>query len=414
MTSPRRSFAPSRPARRRCSRQLVLSLVSLIACDDGGTELDALDVGAGSAQTEAGASRGEAGADHEPRSDASRAIEASVGAAAADAGLADAAGQPVRDAASDARSEAAAADANMDAAKADADTSRPDASQGDAGLSAVLVPAQGVLLGQYYGDGNVAATMAKLGRTLPIHLVYYTFTDDWTRGATLTDLNAGRIPLVNWELFETPLDDILSGKHDAMLATRARAAKALGKPFFVDFGAEMNGDWSPWGGAQNGQSATKYLAAYKRVHDAFSKESASNVVWLWCPNVTDEPRAAWNQALNYYPGDEYVDWTCVDGYNWGSSNGGGWQSFHDVFKTIYPKLAAKGKPIMIGEMASAEVGGDKAAWIEQIVPTLRAEFPLIKGLVWFDVNKETDWRISSSAKSESAFVRLVADPYTNP
>jgi hypothetical protein len=40
-------------------------------------------------------------------------------------------------------------------------------------------------------------------------------------------------------------------------------------------------------------------------------------------------------------------------------------------------------------MASAEAGGDKGAWIDAIVPTLKASFPMIRGLVWFDVNKET-------------------------
>jgi hypothetical protein len=30
--------------------------------------------------------------------------------------------------------------------------------------------------------------------------------------------------------------------------------------------------------------------------------------------------------MDYYPGDTYVDWTGVDGYNWGKGNGG-WQSF---------------------------------------------------------------------------------------
>jgi hypothetical protein len=329
------------------------------------------------------------------------------GASAADATTGRDGNLPTRDA-SPATPDAS--DRTPDAATSGGDARVPDAAVG----SVALVPAQGVLLGQYYGDGNVAQTTTKLGRTLPVHLVYYTFTDDWTRGNTTTDLSAGRIPLVNWELFETKLDDIIAGKFDTMLTERARAAKALGKPFFLDFGAEMNGDWSPWGGAQNGSNATKYLAAYKRVHDAFTQEAASNVVWIWCPNVTDEPSASWNQALNYYPGDDYVDWTCVDGYNWGSSNGGGWQSFRDVFKNIYAKLASKGKPIMIGEMASAEVGGDKAAWIAQIVPTLRADYPLIKGLIWFDVNKETDWRISSSAKTEAAFKAFAADPYTNP
>ena len=66
---------------------------------------------------------------------------------------------------------------------------------------------------------------------------------------------------------------------------------------------------------------------------------------------------------------------------------------------------------MIGEMASAEVGGDKAAWIDAIIPTPKADYPLIKGLVWFDIDKETDWRISSSPEAEAAFERLADDPY---
>jgi hypothetical protein len=282
-----------------------------------------------------------------------------------------------------------------------------------AGDSDILEPAAGALIGQYYGDDSIAATSTKLGRTLPLHLTYYAWSDDWTRANTAEDLKAGRVPFVNWELYEGgDLEQIIAGDFDEMLEERATAAKALGKKLFLDLGAEMNGDWSPWSGAQNGESAELFVAMFRHVHDKL--ESADNIVWVWCPNVTDEPNEDWNEALNYYPGDEYVDWTCVDGYNWGSSGGGGWQSFQAVFKNIYPKLATKNKPILIGEMASAEVGGDKAAWIEQIIPTLKTNYPLIKGLIWFDVDKETDWRISSSPASEAAFKTMVNDPYFNP
>lgn len=271
---------------------------------------------------------------------------------------------------------------------------------------------EGALLGLYYGDDSIDQTSKKIGRQLPVHLTYYDFTDDWTGSITKNDVAKGRIPLVNWEVFNASLDDIIDGEYDSMLAKRAEAARKLNADFFLDFGAEMNGDWSPWGGAQNGKSADKYLAAYRHIHDAF--DGVDNIIWLWCPNVTDEPRTDWNATMNYYPGDDYVDWTCVDGYNWGTAGGGGWQSFKDVFKNIYPKLADKQKPIMIGEMASAEGGGDKASFIENIVPTLQKDFPLIKSLVWFDINKETDWRISSSAQSEAAFIEMAAHPYMNP
>ena len=128
----------------------------------------------------------------------------------------------------------------------------------------------------------------------------------------------------------------------------------------------------------------------------------------------DVPNTPETKMENYYPGTGYVDVLSLDGYNWGSAGGGGWQSFREVFEDIYPKLAAKGKPIMIGEMASAQSGGDKAQWIDNVIPTLRSDYPLIKGVIWFDVNKVTDWRIRSSSESLAAFVRRANDPYFNP
>lgn len=278
-----------------------------------------------------------------------------------------------------------------------------------AGGSPILEPATGTLLGQYYGAGNIAQNTAKLGRTPPVHLTYYNWTADWTgaNSATQADLAAGRIPLVNWEPHKIDFNKIVDGSLDATIVARAKGSKALGKKFFLDFAAEMNGDeaWS-------GNNAPLYVAAYRHIHDIFVAAGATNVVWAWCPNVTDINGGNKN-TMDYYPGDTYVDWTGVDGYNWGTTNGG-WQTFQQVFNDIYPLLAARKKPIMIGEMSSAQAGGDKAKWIDEIIPTLRAHFPLIKCVVWFDINKECDWRISSSPESEAAFIRMAKDLYFNP
>jgi hypothetical protein len=273
--------------------------------------------------------------------------------------------------------------------------------------STILEPATGALLGQFYGAGTLAQTAAKLGRTPPVHLTYYAWAADWTGAVTKADLAAGRIPLVNWEPHKIDFNNIVNGSLDATIVARANGSKALGKKFFLDFAAEMNGDeaWS-------GNNAPLYVAAYRHIHDIFVAAGATNVIWAWCPNVTDINGGNKN-TMDYYPGDAYVDWTGVDGYNWGTKNGG-WQTFRQVFQKIYPLLAARKKPIMIGEMSSAQVGGNKAKWIDEIIPTLRASFPLIKCVVWFDINKEADWRISSSPESEAAFIRMAKDPYFNP
>jgi hypothetical protein len=279
-------------------------------------------------------------------------------------------------------------------------------SSAKAGGSSILEPASGALLGQYYGAGSVAQAAVKLGRTPPVHLTYYGWADDWTGSVTQADLAAGRIPLVNWEPAKIDFRKIIDGSLDATIQARAIGSKAIAKKFFLDFAAEMNGDeaWS-------GNNAPLYVAAYRHIHDLFIAAGATNVVWAWCPNVTDT--AGGNRTtMDYYPGDAYVDWTGVDGYNWGTN--GGWLSFQQVFKDIYPLLAAKKKPILIGEMASAQAGGDKGKWIDDIIPTLRSSFPLIKGVVWFDINKEADWRISSSPGSEASYIRMANDPYFNP
>jgi beta-mannanase len=180
----------------------------------------------------------------------------------------------------------------------------------------------------------------------------------------------------------------------------------------------MNGNWYPWDGSHNGanQTATaKYVSAFRHIHDVFTGAGANNVLWVFSPNCDSVPGDSWNQWANYYPGDSYVDWMGVDGYNWGNvQTTSTWRSFSAIFSTIYSGLAAKGKPIIIPETASAEGGGDKAAWISGILPALKSSFPGIKALVWFDTNKETDWRMDSSTAAKTASVTMANDPYFNP
>ncbi|MEH0400396.1 glycosyl hydrolase [Streptomyces sp. B21-088] len=228
---------------------------------------------------------------------------------------------------------------------------------------APLVPSEGALLGHYYGDGTVEETVARIGTTPGIHLTYYGWDDDWSASeATRDDLSGNRIPLVNWEPFDVDFDDIIDGSLDATIEKQADGAKELEKPFFLDFAAEMNEE-EGWGG----HDPERYIAAYRHIHDVFDDRGASNVVWVWAPNVTDSADAP--AAMSYYPGDRYVDWTGVDGYNWGTSDPDfAWQSFTDLFRDIYAELAVKGKPIIIGETGSDETGGSKAEWIRGIVP----------------------------------------------
>src|SRR4051794_20486250 len=189
------------------------------------------------------------------------------------------------------------------------------AAPAQASSTAPLVPAQGVLLGHYYGNGTIAQTDNRIGRKPAVHLTYYDFkNDDWVKSSVNTsDFADGRIPLVNVEPNNIDFNNIINGKYDTLLKKRADDAKTLGKQFFVDFAAEMNGD-EGWGG----HKPATYIAAWRHIHDIFVARGATNVVWAWCPNNEDDPGSP--PAMNYYPGDQYVDWTGIDGYNWGTSD----------------------------------------------------------------------------------------------
>src|SRR5205823_6909101 len=102
-------------------------------------------------------------------------------------------------------------------------------------------------------------------------------------------------------------------------------------------------------------TTASYIAMWRHVHDVFVEEGATNVRWVWSPNV-DYPGATPFEAM--YPGDDYVDWVALDGYNWGGSNGyTPWRSFTGVFGASYFRLARlTTKPLMIAEVGCVEVG----------------------------------------------------------
>jgi hypothetical protein len=285
--------------------------------------------------------------------------------------------------------------------------------------SARTPPASGTLFGAFVGvqNNDEQAFLDEeqlLGRRWVIDHRFYSY-EDWINDRTRWDIAQKKIPLVTWEPHEN-LDEIIAGQHDEVFHQRARGARDLGVEMFLRWGHEMNGNWYPWAGANNGKEAgpAKYIAAYRHVHDLFVADGASNVVWVWCPLVADVPAEPWNHWRNYYPGDDYVDWIGLDSYNWGTSSSCcTWQTFGELSTDLYDDYAGR-KPLILAETSSAEVGGDKAAWIDDLHQQLKTRFSAIRAVVWFDINKETDWRIASSARTLAAYQSMALDPFFNP
>lgn len=257
---------------------------------------------------------------------------------------------------------------------------------------------------------RLADTTAVL-RHVPAYLEWYTGfgeAPDVAKLQAVTD--AGAVPVVTWEPWvwtggvDQPayaLDRITAGDFDAYLAQWADALAAWDRPVLLRFAHEMNGNWYPWSAGVNGNTAADYVDAWRHVHDVFAAHGADDVRWVWAPNVV-YPGSTPLTAL--YPGDAYVDVLGVDGYNWGTSvPWGSWVSGRQVFEQTFAELRAlaPAKPVLVTETASSELGGSKAAWVDDLI-TWSAGQGLL-GIIWFDENKETDWRMASSPESAAAF-----------
>lgn len=219
--------------------------------------------------------------------------------------------------------------------------------------------------------------------------------------------NAGYLPEFTWQPQTgsggVAFQDVVNGQYDSYIDTNAQAVKNLGFPIRISLAPEMNADWSPWGVGINGNNDQNERQFFQHVVQKFRDAGATNVSWIWSPNV--EP---WNALYSYaqlYPGNDYVDYVGLDGYNWGTSQSWSeWQTFKQVYESSYNELIqVSSKPVLLMEVASAEAGGNKADWIRDMIQNLDHGFSRIVGFTWFDINKETDWRIDSSQASKDSF-----------
>lgn len=195
-------------------------------------------------------------------------------------------------------------------------------------------------------------------------------------------------------------DAILRGDWDAYMKSFASDAKTYGAPVILVPFSEMNGNWFPWSGTENGNTPAKAILAYRHVHDLFA--GVSNVKFGFAPNSDSVPDTPENSLDKYYPGDAYVDIVGVDGFNASSTC----QTFDEIFAAPLAILATYDKPIYIFSFATGG-GASKATWITDTFTKTIPKYPKIAGWIWFNENKEEDWRIDSDPNSLAAFKAIL-------
>jgi hypothetical protein len=267
--------------------------------------------------------------------------------------------------------------------------------------------------------------------------------EDFRANAVTRAWERDLMPMLTWEsrpiaskndVVDEPaysLPRILAGDFDAYLTKYAQDIASTGLPLAIRLDHEMNSTWYPWaeqtssGQPINGNNVGDYVKMWQHVHDIFEANGANQyVVWVWAPNIINNlPAAFQDQEFleNLYPGDGYVDWVGVSGYQrppFKTDNDSTFSYTYD--RTLDQLRAITDKKILLAEVGASEIGGTKPAWVTSFFQAFDpgANDDVI-GFAWFNLAVTTyvdgqlatnDWRVDSRANSLAAFRAGITAP----
>ncbi|GAA3266963.1 endoglucanase [Dactylosporangium vinaceum] len=254
-------------------------------------------------------------------------------------------------------------------------------SQGPFAAGPVGPPKHGSYLGAWVRPdhltepGRLAAMTAyeqELGRKMAIVNTYRRFDENFINDSDRAFAARGSTMMLSWAGGDTRL--ITMGRYDDLIRQRAKELKAFGRPVLLRYRWEMdrpNLRAQMWSGAD-------YIAAWKYVRNIFNQEGATNASWVWCPTAEGFQGG---YAADFYPGDDQVDWACVDVYA-GTKYG----EIGDLMRPFLEFCAKHpSKPVMIGEFGIARSWGteQRAAWLRDASMTFKVN-PQIRAVLYFE------------------------------
>jgi len=210
-------------------------------------------------------------------------------------------------------------------------------------------------------------------------------------------------------------------------------------PLLVTFSVEMNGYWFPWSGIYNGESATgdygdpnladgpeRFRDAYRHIIDLFRNEGANHITWFFVPDTVNKDEEwvsfiqdDWNDPINYYPGDDYIDWVGMNLYG-ATGKDWTWRWFSEGLQKKYKTIedVRKNKPLALLEFGVMEnhSTGNKSEWLTDAFTTILSGNPLdIQAISYWNDSFDNgdseiaDLTISSSDETLLTFKDLISN-----
>ena len=187
--------------------------------------------------------------------------------------------------------------------------------------------------------------------------------------------------------------DVAAGKYDTNLVVLLTSLKQLNVPFYIRIGYECNGSW-------NGYRPEAYKKAFQYVTQMI-RANGIEAATVWCPHPNNL-----QEAMAYYPGDEWVDWWAVDIFSPGHIN---------ESRPLIAEAHKHSKPMMIGESTPRGVGvlEGKTSWDKWFGPyfELIHASPGIKAFCYINWNwaEHPQWKNWGDARLQQN--KEVADLY---
>lgn len=208
---------------------------------------------------------------------------------------------------------------------------------------------------------------------------------------------------------------IASGSCDEFLKAVTLNLKSYQKPLFFRFAWEMNQPTIYWSVKYVKSEPQDFVNAWKHFHQIMKAQNTDNVIWVLAFNTRNSVSTPIAQL---FPGDEYIDWVGIDGYNWGNTHSwSGWQTFNSVFSKSYEELIAlTDKPVMISEVNSAPsgTGGDKTDWLKDMLNVqIPEKFPKVEAVIIFNEDKSEDEKIDWRMEKSPEYISILKQSLKN-
>lgn len=206
--------------------------------------------------------------------------------------------------------------------------------------------------------------------------------------------------------------NVVAGEFDNQISALAQEISSFERPVFIRIGYEFEGPW-------NGYNPATYSQAWIRIARVL-RERGLKFATVWCVAGGSSGWHSMKRLMEFYPGNEWVDWWAVDLFSEDEFTRAELMEFLDAARDRH-------KPVMIGEMTPRYVGvlDDDRSWQRWFVPLFRLiksrpEIKAISYINWewkkwadklgFDWQDWGDARLEENKTVRDRWIRELSDP----